>query len=63
MGKQLDAKKTGWPSNLLGQFKDFEAFKSWYDQRYKNIKAEEVWTKIGGKLPEKPEKKKDKRTD
>lgn len=56
MSKQLDANKTGWPDNFAGHFKNFEDFKNWYDPKYKNLKAEEVWKKIGGKLPEKKKK-------
>ena len=55
--KQLDAKKTAWPKDYSKQFESFEAFKKWYDPKYKNLKAEEVWKKIGGKLPEKKEDK------
>lgn len=50
--KQKDAKKTGWPSNYANQFKSFDVFKKWYDPKYKNLKAEEVWKKSGGELPE-----------
>ncbi len=54
--KQLDANKTGWASNMLTMFKDFEHFKTWYDPRYKNVKAETIWKKIGGKIEkEKPQ--------
>lgn len=51
--KQLDAKKTGWSNDFSSQFKSFEVFKKWYDPKYKNLKAEEVWKTIGGKLPDK----------
>lgn len=51
--KQKNAKLTGWPKDYANQFESFESFKKWYDPRYKNLKAEEVWKKCGGKLPEK----------
>ena len=42
--KQLDAKMTGFSKGLVKSFKgDFEAFKKWYDPKYKNMKAEDVW--------------------
>ncbi len=41
--KQLDAKKTGFPLNLVKVWKgDFEAFKKYYDPIYKNLTADEV---------------------
>ena len=48
--KQIDAKKTGWAHNFALLFKDFDHFKEWYDPRYKNMKAEDVWKKCGGKI-------------
>ena len=55
--EQLDAKKTGWGVNFSTMFKDFDAFKPWFDARYKNMKAEEVWKMTGGTLPEKKKNK------
>lgn len=54
---QKDAKKTGWGKNFLRLFSDFDAFKKWYDPRYKNLKAETVWKNLGGVIPEKKENK------
>lgn len=48
---QLEAKNTGFTKDLLRVFKDFEAFKEWYDPKYKGMKAEDVWKNIGGKKP------------
>lgn len=55
MGKQLDASKTGWSANMLRLCKSFEDFKAWYDPRYKGMKAETVWKKMGGKVETKKE--------
>ena len=55
MRNQLDARKTGWSGSLLQLFKSFDDFKAWYDPRYKSMKAEIVWRKIGGKIETKKE--------
>lgn len=53
---QLDAKKTAWNPLLRRNFKSFEEFKKYYDPMYKNMKAEDVWKKIGGEIPKKKKK-------
>lgn len=50
---QKDANKTGWSSDLLRLFKDFDHFRIWYDPKYKNAKAETIWKKIGGTIEKK----------
>lgn len=50
MKKQLDARKAGWPDGFVTLFKDFSHFEKWFDPKYKNLKAEEVWKKLGGKI-------------
>ncbi len=57
--KQLDANKTGWPEGWAAQFKSFDHFKKWYDPRYKNVKAETIYKKIGGVIPTKKDKPQD----
>lgn len=54
MSKQLDAKLTGFSSGLLVSFKNnYEDFKKWYDPKYKNESAANIWKSIGGTLPKK----------
>lgn len=54
MTKQLDAKLTGFSKGLLVSFKgDYEAFKKWYDPKYRNVSAGKIWESIGGKIPKK----------
>lgn len=55
MSNQLDARKTGWSSQILRLCKSFDDFKAWYDPRYKLMKAETVWKKMGGKIETKKE--------
>jgi hypothetical protein len=41
---QLDATKTGFPIGLIDSFGGkFEAFKAWYDPKYKGVSADKVW--------------------
>lgn len=56
MPRQHDAKLTGFSKGLLVSFKgDYEAFKKWYDPKYKNKSAADVWKSIGGTVPKKKE--------
>lgn len=49
--KELDAKKTGFSPVIVKAFKgDFVKFKAWFDPKYKNLTAEDVWKSIGGDI-------------
>ncbi len=48
--KQLDATKTTFSKNIVNVYKSFKDFKAWFDPKYKNVSAEEVWKKLGGKI-------------
>jgi hypothetical protein len=52
-----DATKTGFTPDLVKQAVTFDVFKKWFDNHYTGKSAEDVWTSIGGKLPEKKDKK------
>lgn len=55
---QIEPKKGNFSKAHVIAFKDdYEAFKKWYDPRFKTLSAKEVWKHIGGTEPKKVDKK------
>jgi hypothetical protein len=49
---QISAKKAGFSPDLVKVFNDdFKAFKDWYDSKFIDVPAKDVWKKIGGTAP------------